>query len=278
MTLQKLVQWGSEELLEVSGAEAKEEARQLLFTLLHMDFQGYALHLTDEADREKAEAYADLVRRRKAHEPLQYITGRAPFFGYEFSVNPDVLIPRFDTETLVMCALGHLHEGDRMLDLCTGSGCVLIAALLEGPEGVKGTGVDLSPPAVETARRNAREHAVTADIFVSDLFENVQGTFQVITANPPYITPEVIATLAPEVKDHEPHMALCADGDGLGFYRRIAAEAPRYLEENGLLAVEIGFDQAGDVEAVFKENGFWNVRCVRDLAGRDRVVCGEKKI
>jgi release factor glutamine methyltransferase len=278
MTLQKLVQWGSEELHEVSGAEAHGEARQLLFTLLHMDLQGYALHLFDEADREKAEAYADLIRRRKAHEPLQYITGRAPFFGYEFSVNPDVLIPRFDTETLVMCAIGHLKEGDHMLDLCTGSGCVLIAALLEGPEGVKGTGVDLSPPAVETARRNAQKHAVTADIFVSDLFENVQGTFQVITANPPYITPEVISTLAPEVKDHEPHMALCADGDGLGFYRRIAAEAPRYLEENGLLAVEIGFDQAGDVEAVFKENGFWNIRCVRDLAGRDRVVCGEKKI
>jgi len=187
-----------------------------------------------------------------------------------------VLVPRQDTEILAEEGLIAVNDGDRILDMCTGSGCILLS-IMRYKNDVTGVGADLSADALAVARENYETHrkeiSGRADFVQGDLFENVEGRFDVILSNPPYIRSEVIESLAPEVKDHDPMMALDGGTDGLIFYQRIVEEAPRYLKAEGKLLMEIGFDQAADVRQLLENGGFTEVKVIKDLAGLNRVVC-----
>lgn len=230
-----------------------------------------------DADYEK---YMLAAVRRSKHEPLQYITGKAYFMGYEFEVNKNVLIPRMDTEVLVLEAEKVLKEHFqgkeyiRILDMCTGSGCILTSLSLRNGR-IRGVGTDISEGALGIARKNAVHLQCNAvEFFNSDLFENVTETFDMIVSNPPYIQTELIGGLMEEVKFFEPYEALDGLEDGLHFYRIITKEAVKYLNKGGFLCYEIGCNQADAVLGFMKENGFKNCCVVKDLAGLDRVCTG----
>ncbi|MBD5459788.1 MAG: peptide chain release factor N(5)-glutamine methyltransferase [Lachnospiraceae bacterium] len=221
------------------------------------------------------EQYEEMFAKRAKRMPLQQITGEQEFMGLAFRVNRNVLIPRQDTEILVEQALKALKPGMRILDLCTGSGCILISLLAFAPE-CSGLGVDISAGALEVAVENAErilaEGSMRADWLQSDLFEQVEDVYHVITANPPYIPTGALEGLMPEVRDYEPVLALDGREDGLFFYRRIAREAERYLCRGGMLFLEIGAEQASDVRQLLAQNGFADIKVYQDYAGLDRVV------
>ncbi len=220
-------------------------------------------------------AFAAVVERRARREPVSQILGCRAFWTHDFIVTADVLDPRPETETLVEAALS--AHFDRMLDLGTGSGCILLSLLAERG-GATGTGTDLSPAALAVARRNAVATGVgaRATFLRSDWLGSVEGGFDLIVSNPPYIADDEMAGLAPEVRDWEPHLALTPGGDGLDAYRRIAREAPGHLLPGGRLMVEIGPAQAAAVSRLFGRAGLTAVATIRDLGGRDRVICAEK--
>lgn len=226
---------------------------------------------------EEEKQYFDLIKKRATHIPLQHLTGVQGFMGLEFSVNSDVLIPRPDTETLVEIVLKELHDGMRILDMCTGSGCILLS-LLHYSNDCEGTGVDISRGALEIAKQNAEKLSLKADFIESDLFEKVEGKYHIIVSNPPYIRTCEIEELMPEVRDHDPFIALNGKEDGVTFYRRIIEAAPDYLVKGGLLAFEIGCDQGRAVSDMMTEAGFTGVEVRKDLCGLDRVVIGRTKI
>lgn len=210
------------------------------------------------------------LEKRLEGQPVQYILGESWFYGYRFLVKPGVLIPRFDTEILVEEALKVIRPGDRVLDLCTGSGCIILSLAKEA--AIEGTGTDLSEITLETAARNNEELQAGCAFIKSDLFENVNGRFDLIVSNPPYIKTGVIGHLDREVKDHEPCLALDGGADGLDLYRRIIKDAPEHLEPGGHLILEIGYDQAEAVTALLSGERFDEISVIRDLAGNDRVV------
>ena len=198
--------------------------------------------------------------------------------GLTFAVNEHVLIPRQDTEILVEDVLKELHDGMRELDLCTGSGCILLS-LLHYSNACEGLGVDLSADALEVAEQNAETllDAVNADrvhFLQSDLFDKVEGKFEIIVSNPPYIASAEVEKLMPVVRDHEPRMALDGTEDGLHFYRRIIEEAGKHLVSSGMLFFEIGYDQGQAVSELMRTEGYREVQVVQDYAGLDRVVFG----
>ena len=193
--------------------------------------------------------------------------------GLKFKVTPDVLIPRQDTETLVEEVMRNLHDGMHILDMCTGSGCILLSLLRYSNDCV-GVGCDLSEKALRVARENARELSLEVEFVQSDLFENVCGKYEIIVSNPPYIPSGEISTLMEEVKDHDPLLALDGREDGLYFYREIIKKAGQYLHPGGMLFLEIGCSQAEDVCRYMKEADYKEVAVCKDLAGLDRVVSG----
>ena len=274
MTWRELYREGAGRLRAAGISDAGNDARLLLFASSKLSLATYALRAEEESSGGAAEEFFALIDRRAKREPLQYILGTAPFYGRDFIVRPGVLIPRFDTETLVEAVLRYVKPGMRILDLCTGSGCVLLSLLLEGPSGVTGAGCDISEAALAVAAENAARFGVRADFVKSDLFTNIERTYDIITANPPYIRGSEIGALEPEVALHEPRTALDGGADGLDFYRRICAEAPRYLAENGILGVEIGFDQAEDVTGMMRESGFRHILVRRDMGWNTRAVIG----
>ncbi len=215
--------------------------------------------------------FLDFISRRAAREPVSLILGRRAFWTHDFHVTSAVLDPRPDTETLVEAALNVPFT--RVLDLGTGSGCILLSLLSERPKA-SGLGVDCSDAALEVAQINRAEMALDrrATLIRSDWFSEVSGQFDLIVSNPPYITAEAFDALAPEVRDHEPKIALTPGGDGLGAYRIITVQALDYLAPGGHLMVETGFDQAVTVEALFKAAGFAEIRSIRDINGKDRVI------
>ena len=225
----------------------------------------------DEAQRD---VFESLIARRAAREPVSHLIGRRIFYGREFAVSADVLDPRPETEVLVEAALARPFE--RVLDLGTGSGCILLTLLAEMP-GTRGVGVDLSVPALEVAKSNARMHdlAERARLVRSDWFGGVSGVFDLIVANPPYISRSEMEGLEPEVRDWEPRVALTDEGDGLGAYRAILADAAAFLMPEGRLMMEIGAGQGAMVTAMAVAAGFDRVDVVADLDGRDRVVIAE---
>lgn len=233
----------------------------------------FLLNRQEEMRKDIEDAYYKLLERRGTHMPLQYITGEQEFMGFPFLVNDKVLIPRQDTEILVEEALKAVKEGAKILDVCTGSGCIIIS-ILKLVSGTKGMACDISGEALEVARENARRQGVAVDFRQGDLFEPVEGQFDVIVSNPPYIPTAEIEKLMEEVKFFEPRTALDGNEDGLAFYRRLAAESLRYLKDGGWLMVEIGCDQGRAVAELLQDAGFCEVEVRRDLAGLDRVVKG----
>lgn len=234
--------------------------------------------------KEQEEQYRRFLNLRKDRVPTAYITRHAGFMGLDFFVNQNVLIPEQDTETLVETALEEIKRGTkrplRILDLCTGSGCILLSVLWylrrSGWDAV-GIGTDLSEEALAVAKINrerlhleSRARLLPGDLFAA-LGEGVDPC-DVLLSNPPYIRESVIRTLAPEVGTHEPHLALSGGEDGLVFYRRIAAEAGRYCRPGALVLLEIGYDQGGDASALFQDAGFTDLRVIKDLGGNDRVL------
>ncbi len=225
---------------------------------------------TDEVSSENTAALEKLLQKRLSNMPMQYILGSCEFMGLEFKVNENVLIPRPDTEILVEEVLKHRPAS--ALDIGTGSGAIAVSLAKYGVKSV--VACDISQKALETAEQNAKNNNVDIKFIKSDLFLNISGKFDAVVSNPPYIVKSVIPTLMPQVKDYEPLTALDGGIDGLDFYRRITADAQNYLNNGGLLAFEIGYDQGESVSALMRENGFTNIGVIKDLAGLDRVVTG----
>lgn len=256
--------------------DAKTDAWILMEYTANINKSFYYMNMHEPMDAGDAEDYALLIHRRAEHIPVQYLTGEAWFYGRCFRVNESVLIPRQDTEVLVEEALKRIKPGMRVLDLCTGSGCILLTVLKEAK--VSGVGSDISQDALLVAELNRKRLGLQANWIQSDLFQNIGGSFDVILSNPPYIQSGVIATLEPEVKDHEPHLALDGMEDGLFFYRWIVEESPSYLNPEGWLCMEIGYDQGEELKTLLAESGkFTCIEVIRDLSGLDRVVCAQLK-
>ena len=280
MTYRSLVTEGGK-LLQAAGVpEAELDAWYLLEYLRkergsRSDRQWYLLCREEEADMEEEEAYRELIGRRAKRIPLQQITGEQEFMGFPFLVNEHVLIPRQDTETLVEEAMEKSGKGDRVLDMCTGSGCILLSLLKLVPE-LSGTGADISQEALKVAVENGKRLQTEASFLESDLFEKVEGVFDLIVSNPPYIASDEIGTLMEEVRDHEPIGALDGSADGLAFYRRLVQEGKDHLKSGGWMLFEIGCTQAEAVMELLKKGGFQEIYVKKDLAGLDRVVGGRK--
>lgn len=281
MTLSEISMYIQKELEDAGVPEYTQETRIILREILDVDTGMLLAHPELEIPSEKENEIKDIVTRRKKREPLQYILGSWNFMGLDFYVEPEVLIPRPDTEILVECALKELHDGMRILDLCTGTGCVVLS-LLNYSNGCTGVGIDISDHAIELAKKNATRLGLDIpeklSIIKSDLYEKVDGNFDIIVSNPPYIDTAVIATLEAEVKDYEPHLALDGGEDGLDIVRRIVDNAMEYLTPGGFLMMEIGADQGERTCQIMTEAGFTEVECVKDLAGLDRVVKGYNPI
>ncbi|KSV58926.1 peptide chain release factor N(5)-glutamine methyltransferase [Acetivibrio ethanolgignens] len=269
-----------ETLLSAAGIEeAKLDAFYLLEHCFSMNRMEYLMHCDKEGDAAAERRYFSLIKKRSEHIPLQQLTGEQDFMGYTFLVNEHVLIPRQDTETLVEELLP-LAKGKRVLDMCTGSGCILISLALKA--GIlSGVGADISPEALEVAKENARrlgaaEAAVDGLQFIeTDLFEKIEGAFDLIVSNPPYIETKELAGLQPEVRLHEPMLALDGKEDGLYFYRRIIEKAENYLTPGGILAFEIGYNQGKAVSELMLAAGYQGVQVKKDLPGLDRIVTGK---
>lgn len=272
---------GKERLRNAGVPEADLDAWLLLEHVTGISRTVYYADPDREIPEEKYGQYKKYLEQREAHIPLQHITGEQDFMGLTFQVNEHVLIPRQDTETLVEEALKKL-EGFRaedagqirILDLCTGSGCILLSVLHYAGRPLEGTGSDISEKALETARGNAVSLGIRAEFIRGDLFENVDGRFHMILSNPPYIRTGEIETLQDEVKLHDPRLALDGMEDGLHFYRRIITESREYLLPGGWMIFEIGYDQAEDVRGLMAGAGYTDITVKKDLAGLDRVVCG----
>lgn len=273
MTYREAIGLG-EKILTMAGiADVKTDAWMLLEMAAKIDRNYYYMHMDDEITKEQLEEYEWVLKKRSEHIPLQYIVGETEFMGLPFKVNSSVLIPRQDTETLVEEALKVAKPGMKVLDMCTGSGCIIISILHYGKE-LEGYASDISRHAINVAKENAKLNHIAVSFETGDLFDHIKGKYDMIVSNPPYIRTEEITKLMPEVQNFEPFDALDGKEDGLFFYRRIVEQAGDYLNPGGHLLFEIGYDQGQDVSELMEQAGFKNVRVIKDLAGNDRVVTG----
>lgn len=273
MNYRKLYETGKDRLEKAGIQEAALDARLLLEEVCRTDRNTLLVHGDRAVTEEEETQFRIFIERRSAHEPLQQITGWQEFMGLRFSVTEDVLVPRQDTETLVEEVMRYLRDGMEILDVCTGSGCILLS-LLRYSNGCRGVGCDISEKALAVAGQNAKELGISAQFIQSDLFESIEGRFEYIVSNPPYIRKDVIPTLMEEVRDYEPLIALDGGEDGLDFYRKITREATEHLYSGGMLFFEIGYDQGEAVKLLMEEEGYEEVTVSQDLAGLDRVVYG----
>ncbi len=274
MNYQQLLQKGKIKLTEAGVPEADVDAFELLSFAARFSRKEYFTRMTEEVERRVEEAYGLLIEKRSARIPLQQIVGHVGFWNLDFIVNEHVLCPRQDTEILVEQAQKILLDGMSVLDVCTGTGCILIS-LMSLRHGIEGTGVDVSKEAIAVAKENAKRNFVHPRFKQGSLFEPVKGErFDLIVSNPPYIPTQVIAGLMPEVRDHEPHIALDGGRDGLDFYRRIIKEAPTHLCDNGWLFFEVGVGEANSVLSLMEESGFSDLARFKDYADNERVVRG----
>ena len=275
LTLQQIYREGKETLERAGIAEAELDAWYLLEYVTGISRASYYGDPGRVVSEEDLCRYRECIEKRAVHIPLQHITGEQEFMGLSFRVNDQVLIPRQDTETLVEEALKYAMPGMRVLDLCTGSGCILISLLHFCP-GLTGVGSDISTEALKMARTNGQRLHVEerAQWLCGDLFEKVTGAFDLIISNPPYIRSAEIEELQEEVRLYDPRIALDGAEDGLLFYRRIIEESKSYLKNGGRLLFEIGCDQGRDVAELLENAGYTEVSVKKDLAGLDRVAAG----
>lgn len=281
LTLKQLYKVGTVKLAEEGIEEFSLDAWYLLEYVTGVSKAMYFAEPERAVSEENADRYIDCIRQRAAHIPLQHITGEQEFMGYPFYVNEHVLIPRQDTETLVEEAIRVMRPKMKILDMCTGSGCIVLSILKMCREKyymteLQGIGADVSEEALKVARENGRRLEVPVTWIQSDLFAKIpeEEKYDVIVSNPPYIETAVIDTLQEEVRLHDPYIALDGKEDGLYFYRRIISEAGKYLKPQGKLMFEIGCDQAEAVEELMKNAGYEQITVKKDLAGLDRVVYG----
>ena len=276
MTNRQILEDIKQKLSSAGIEEASNDAWLLFEGITGMNRTDYLLRAGEKFDFPFPERLRDAAERRCAHEPLQYILGKAYFMGFEFEVNPSVLIPRYDTEVLAEEAARYAGADSEVLDMCTGSGCIAISvALLTKARRV--IGADISGGALTVAERNRKRLNAENVVFVkSDMFGAISGTFDMILSNPPYIKSEDIEGLMSEVRDCEPRLALDGHEDGLFFYRILAKEGFGHLKPGGHIMMEIGFGQAREVSALLEMYDYADIRVIKDLAGLDRVVCGRR--
>ncbi|RPE71624.1 [protein release factor]-glutamine N5-methyltransferase [Pacificibacter maritimus] len=259
--------------LEAAGIQGgARDARLIMAHILQLDPSRITLVAHDPLASQAHSQFCTLIARRVAREPVSHLLGRRQFYGRDFHVTPDVLDPRPETETLIFHALQRPFAS--VLDMGTGSGAIILTLLAENPLA-KGQGSDLSQPALKIAQANADLLGLSKRVQFtqSNWFDNLDGTFDLIVSNPPYIALNEMAGLAPELS-HEPRLALTDEADGLTAYRHIAAEAARYLNSHGRLMFEIGPSQGQAVADMLLNAGFKAVRVIADMDGRDRVVTG----
>ena len=285
-TYKELLEEGCQILNSAGIEEARLDAWLLLEFAADIKRAWYYAHMDETAEADVAEQYRQLCEKRAQHIPLQHLTGQAYFMGYEFYVDDRVLVPRQDTETLVEEAVSHLRElpAPKILDMCTGSGCILLSLLMELPQA-SGTGADVSADALEVAKENTRRlglekraELIQSDLFSADYFEKNSRKkcmeYDMLISNPPYIRTADIDGLMDEVRLHDPRLALDGKADGLYFYEKITEQAGKHLKPGGWLIYEIGCDQAKDVAEIMKKKGFVQIEVKKDLAGLDRIVEG----
>lgn len=272
MTYRELYKKGISILEKAEIIDPENDAIILLLSRAKIDKPKYLLIENENVDNDLEKNYIEAVEKRATHYPLQYILGEVFFYGLKFKVNENVLIPRQDTETLVDIVLKENANKDlSILDICTGTACIAISLKNIG-KYKKVVASDISSKAINVACENAKLNGANIDFIESDLFNNINDKFDIIVANPPYIKTDIINTLEDEVKLYEPKMALDGSIDGLLFYRKIASDAKNYLNDNGRIYLEIGYDQAKDISDIFESNNYKNIRIIKDLANNDRVL------
>ena len=294
-----LVKEGEYKLSAAGCMDAKVDAEELYCFLMSTDRVGLFLRAEEEVDKETEDKYKELIARRASRVPLQHITGRQAFMGYEFKVTPDVLVPRQDTETLVTEAARLIHQMPRkrqtfmnrllgaeevtVLDLCCGSGVIGIS-LAKICSDIRVVGTDISDKAIALADENAKALRAKVEFARGDLFGALTEKqyqdikYNMIVSNPPYIRTNMIGILQDEVKKYEPMAALDGGKDGLDYYRRIVEEAADWLKPNGWLLFEIGHDQGEDLRKLLRDAGKYTpAEVIKDLPGRDRVVKCQRK-
>lgn len=270
-SLKGLLTDGTKMLTQAGIDEAELDARYILEYITGLNSAQYFIHSEDIIEKNKAEEFFRLIERRSKRIPLSYVIGTRDFFGLTFKVDENVLIPEQETELLVDEVIKH-SEGKSVLDMCTGSGCIAISIALFGKPS-KVAASDISEKALKVARENAKSLKAGEISFIQgDMFENVTDKFDIIVSNPPYIETGEIDELMPEVRDYIPRLALDGDIDGLKFYRIISKEAVKKLNKNGRIFYEIGYNQSRAVASILLENGFTDVKIMKDYSGLDRIV------
>ncbi len=251
--------------------EADTEAALLLEHVMNTERGDLFAHPDKILSDDEEKTYFGLIERRNTGEPVQYITGKTYLYGLEFFCDRSVLIPRFDTEVLIEETIKKAPKDSELLDLCTGSGCIALCVKHER-EDIAVSASDISKDALNVAKKNSENLGLKINLIHSDLFSNIDDRFDIIVSNPPYIPTNVIKGLDEKVKDFEPEGALDGGEDGLDFYRIIAKEAVRFLKGESLLIMEIGYDQGESVSGILSENGYKDIKVIKDLNGLDRVV------
>ncbi len=290
MTYQEALLEGKNILKDADVADCETDAWLLLEYVTGIDRNKFILDKVSDKDMPETDykAYKDAIERRGQKIPLQHITGVQNFYGYDFFVNENVLIPRFDTEVLVEQVINIIKKDygkntkiPEILDICTGSGCIILSimAYIRDKMGYppKGYALDISDKALEVAKDNARRLDLNPEISLMDILTSeISGNYDIIVSNPPYIETEVIKGLMSEVKDHEPMIALDGGQDGLLFYRTIADKAYDHINDGGYLAFEIGYNQGRGVTDIVTEAGYTDARVIKDYAGNDRVCIARR--
>lgn len=274
MNIAEALAQASSTLASAGVSESRREASSLLSFVIVRPAAFLIAHPEYELTEDERARYTDAIGRRSRREPFQYITGKQEFYGLEFDVGPGVLIPRPETEILVEAAIERLSPLDspRLLEIGVGTGCISIA-VLHSVKHASAVAVDISPIALRTAGRNANKHEVgdRLTLQMGDVFEGLNGSFDLIASNPPYVPATDIAGLQPEVRDFEPHLALSGGLDGLDVVRRIVAGASQLLNSGGSLLIEIGFGEADGVRQIVDPSIWDDVRFLPDLQGIPRI-------
>lgn len=278
-TYREAVRYGARVLEQTGIASPDYDALELLLYITGIDRTRYLINATESIGKEELKNYLEIINKRASHIPLQHIMGYTYFYGRKYMVNDKVLVPRPDTEVLVDEVMKLTDSKSRVLDMCTGSGCIIISLAAAGHTGIDShcaVGVDISIEALEVAEYNRRLNgALHVEYINSNLFDKLENSgllFDVIVSNPPYIPTDDIRKLDAEVRLHDPMSALDGDTDGLRFYRAITKAAGEYLNKGGYLCYEIGYNQAQEVSDIMSEYGYKDIRVIKDLAGLDRVV------
>lgn len=275
-TISSLLNWTVNYFKSKNIQSARLDAEVLLSHVLRQERIYLYVHFDEPMEQNELSKFREYVKKRAQHVPIAYIIGEREFMGLPFKVTKDTLIPRPDTEILVENVLNNVDKDKEIeiVDIGTGSGAIILSLLVNLPKA-QGKTVDISSKAIEVAKENAVNLQVNdrCEFFVGDLFAPLNGNkFDLIVSNPPYIPQKDIATLEDDVKEYEPVSALTDGGDGLSYYRRLLSEGKAYIKENGFIALEIGIYQSEDVKQIAMDNGWKNIKIIKDYAGIDRVV------